>query len=90
MNEWVQSTDGVILTEENSSTEKNLSWCQFIHHKSHTDWPESKPSDWLLEACHSPASQYTVSVHFQCLIKTDTDTFYYDGMSFISITKFST
>jgi hypothetical protein len=39
----VESHSKMILTRENQSTEKNLSQCNSVHHKSHTDWPRQKP-----------------------------------------------
>jgi hypothetical protein len=37
INEWIWSTDGMIVTAQNRNTWENSSQCLFVYHKSH--WP---------------------------------------------------
>ena len=58
---WVWSNGGMILTGEKRSTqEKSVSQCHFVHHKSHTNWPEIETGprrwqagDWQSEPLNS-------------------------------------
>jgi hypothetical protein len=38
----MESHGGMTTEEEPMNSEKNLSQCQFVHHKSHMGWPESR------------------------------------------------
>jgi hypothetical protein len=48
IHKWIWCNNGMILMgEELKDSEKNLSRCLCIHHKSYMDWPVHKPG------CHS-------------------------------------
>jgi hypothetical protein len=43
INEWIWSTDGMILTGKRRRTRRTIPQCHSVHHKSHTDWQKSEP-----------------------------------------------
>jgi hypothetical protein len=56
---WRATVKWYVNREIPKNSEKNLSHCHFVHHKSHTDWPGREPApprweagDWRPESCH--------------------------------------
>jgi hypothetical protein len=51
IHEWIWGSGEMVVTRENWRTQrKNLSQCQYVHHKSHIDWPGREPADPRWEA----------------------------------------
>jgi len=60
MTECVWSIGRIILIGENKKTQKNLTQCHSVHHKSYTDWPTSEPERlwWKIQDWQSEPSTY--------------------------------